>query len=396
MSAMNTNPPTSARVTPATEASSGKIVHFIHLDGDGGGPFTVCKHITFYSHFHQIHIIHGGSGRIARLCDELGIAHSRLETATLLDTLLSFPTLVGLFWMLKPDLAILHGQWAGVVGVLAARLAGVSKVLYIAQWPAFYTDWDLLRVARNWITEWISCRFSDEVIAISPSNRTAFLQLYPWLKGKIHALSNSIDEGEMPSEQEIARVRAQFGWQPDRVHVVSVGRLVDQKRVDWLLQAWALNRDLWERARLWIVGDGAERKALERMARELGLGDSCVFLGSQPQGLAFIGAGDITVFTSMYESFGNVSLESMLCGKPVLATHVAGIDSTLRDGVEGFLVPPEDPRALADRLRQLIDDAPLRTRMGQAGRLRVMDFLTPRVLPRFHQRIQALMAVEPT
>lgn len=360
-----------------------RIVHFIHLDGDGGGPYSVTKHFTFYSHFHHVHVIHGGRGRIAKTCEDLGIPHTRLETESLLDSILSLPILTLVIFNLRPDLLVLHGQWAGPVGVLAGRLALVSRILYVAHWPSFFADWDAFRMFRNRIAEWLPCRLASRVIAISRANATSYLQIFPWIAPKLLTLSNSIDDGEIASELEIASVRKKHGWENGKVNIVSVGRLVDQKRVDWLLDAWADCRDLWTEAKLWIVGDGPERAKLEEMAVAGGFGESCEFLGNQPRGLVYIAASDLVVFTSLYESFGNVTLEAMFSGKPIVASKVAGIESTLQDGIQGFLIPPGDKSALSKCLRVLIKDPELRDSMGAAGKLRAREYSTSVVLPKF-------------
>ncbi len=367
-----------------------RIVHFIHLDGDGGGPYSVSKHITYYSHFHHVHVIHGGRGRIAETCEAMGIAHSRLETTNIMDALCSLPMLAALLTMLRPDILILHGQWAGPVGGLAGWVARVPRMLYIAQWPSFFTDWDLFRVVRNWLSEYLPCRLCHTLATISPANQKSYLQLFPWLKGKIQCLSNSIDEGEHPSPDEVADVRQSYGFPTDKLNIVSVGRLADQKRVDWLLEAWSRCRDLHPTAVLWIVGDGPERANLEALASRLELGDSCRFLGSQPRGAVFVAASDITVFTSLYESFGNVTLEAMLCGVPIIASRVPGIESTLEHEKQGLLVAPADIEGLASAIRRVAKDRDLRIRMGKAGQERVKTFLTRQVLTRFLALINSM------
>lgn len=380
-----------ANLSPVSDYKRHRIVHFIHLDGDGGGPYSVSKHITFYSHFHHVHVVHGGRGRIAETCEELGIPHTRVETDNLFDAICSLPILAVIFFNLRPDLLILHGQWAGPLGGIAGRLAFVSRILYIAHWPSFYTDWDIVRVVRNWMSEWIPCRLASCIIAISRANRVAYLQMFPWVGKKMRLLSNSVDAGEVPSEEEAKVVRTRHGWNPQKLHIVSIGRLVDQKRINWLLDAWDRCRDLWNQADLWIVGDGLERKNLEDQAQRLDLGASCQFLGSQPRGIVYVAAADIVVFTSLYEAFGNVTLEAMICGKPIVASRVAGIESTLEHGKQGFLVAPGSPDDLAGRIGELISDRSLREKMGASGKQRARKFMTPVVLPQFLSLVNSLL-----
>jgi len=367
-----------------------KIVHFIHHDGEGGGPYSVRKQMAFYSLFHVVHVVHGGSGRIADLCEEVGIAHTRLDVETVTDTILNLPLLVFLFRTLKPDLLILHGQWAGSLGSLAGITARVPKMLYIAHWPAFYTDWDLKRIVRNWISEWLPCRLCDSVITLSRMSHNSYLQQFPWIRDKIHLLSNSIEDGETPSRRQIETIQKLHQWTPDKTQIVSVGRLVDQKRLEWLLDAWAECSEIWDRAHLWIIGEGSERQNLEEKAHKLGIEDSCSFLGAKPRGIEYIGASDIVVFTSLYEAFGNVALEAMLCGKPIIASRVAGIESTIEDGKQGFLVLPGDKSELKARILQLVPDRNLRERMGSSGRERVRKYKASMVIPRYLEIVNQL------
>jgi len=360
-----------------------KIVHFIHLDGAGGGPYSVRKQIAFYSLFHEIHVVHGGNGRIAELCEEAGISHTRLDVETVTDTVLNLPLLILLFTTLKPDLLILHGQWAGSLGSIAGFMARVPKMLYIAHWPAFYTDWDMRRIVRNWISEWLPCRLCDCVITLSRMSHNSYLQQFPWIREKMHLLSNSIDDGEMPSPHKIRAIQKLHHWSPDKIHIVSVGRLVDQKRLDWLLDAWAECSEIWDQADLWIVGDGPERQNLEEKAHQLGIEDSCNFLGAKPHGIEYIAAADIVVFTSLYEAFGNVALEAMLSGRPIIGSRVAGIESTIEDGKQGFLVLPGDKSGMKARILQLVQDQELRERMSSSGRERVRKFNAAIVIPRY-------------
>ncbi len=82
-------------------------------------------------------------------------------------------------------------------------------------------------------------------------------------------------------------------------------------------------------------------------------------------------AADIAVTTPWYEPFGLTPLEAMACGRPVIGSAVGGVTYTIKDGETGFLIPPRDPEALADRLQQLLSQPELSTQMGLAARKRV-------------------------
>jgi D-inositol-3-phosphate glycosyltransferase len=114
--------------------------------------------------------------------------------------------------------------------------------------------------------------------------------------------------------------------------------------------------------------DGHEAE-LRRRLEALGLADAVRFVGAQPQDKlrAYYVAADATVLPSYYESFGMVALEAMACARPVIASRVGGLQTTVRDGVTGVLVPEHDAGALAEMIDRVMADAALRRRLGREG-----------------------------
>jgi glycosyltransferase involved in cell wall biosynthesis len=157
---------------------------------------------------------------------------------------------------------------------------------------------------------------------------------------------------------------------------VFLGRLVDWKAVDLLIEAFA-RVVATHPATLEIVGDGRMRPALEAQAARLGLGDRVVFAGWQPQAEAAcrLREADALVLPSLYECGGAVVLEAMACGLPVIATEWGGPTDYL-DATCGILVPPDSPAGfvsgLADAMSRLAADPALRSELGRAGRDRVI------------------------
>lgn len=121
-------------------------------------------------------------------------------------------------------------------------------------------------------------------------------------------------------------------------------------------------------ARLVLVGDGVRRPYLERQARQLGVAHACHFLGHRLDGAAIVARAAIGVSASHAEGISNAILEAMALRLPVVATAVGGSPEVVRDGVNGYLVPPGAPAALARRLLDLSGDPAARKRMGERGR----------------------------
>lgn len=164
-------------------------------------------------------------------------------------------------------------------------------------------------------------------------------------------------------------------------YLLFVGRLRIRKGVEVLLEALGDLRERHPGARLLIAGDGEHRAALERRAAELALGPAAVFLGrcDAPRVRGLLGGAAALVVPSTYEGMPLVVLEAMEAGVPVVASRVSGIPEVVADGVTGWLVPPEDPEALAAALARVLDDPDEATRRGEAGRRRVDERFRPAV-----------------
>jgi glycosyltransferase involved in cell wall biosynthesis len=122
-----------------------------------------------------------------------------------------------------------------------------------------------------------------------------------------------------------------------------------------------------------IVGGGALRKKLGRIADELGLSEALQFMGEIHEVGDLLGRVDVSVLTSLKEGCSNVVLESMGAALPVVATDVGGNRELIEDGVSGYLLDTGDAEGIAARICELLSDADLRRKMGRAGRARVLN-----------------------
>jgi glycosyltransferase involved in cell wall biosynthesis len=156
----------------------------------------------------------------------------------------------------------------------------------------------------------------------------------------------------------------------NRVHLITVGRLVQQKRLDRFLSVLARLRKATNReVKGTIVGSGPLRESLERQARELGLWPSSVeFRGAIADMAQIYQQADICVLTSDYEGTPNVLLEAMASSLPVVATRVGGVPDIVRHGENGFMVLPGDEDSLCASLVRLINDSQRRLQMGKNAR----------------------------
>jgi len=357
-----------------------RICHFIHSDGAGGGPKVVRQLLEgLPAEEFQQSFVHGGDGELAKWCRENKVEEIEAPTRSVLSGVSRIWSLQKIFRNLNPDAVILHGQWAGPLGAWAARRAKIPHAIYVAHCPAFYHSTTLFRAIRNYIAEKIPCALCDRVVTLSDGSYYNYLYRGWAPENRLVEIRNGIDPSALPSAESVGDLRKRFSIQPGARHAVFVGRVDDQKRVDWLLEAWqAALRSRFasksgpQRWHLWVVGDGNERGKMVGLARRLALDDSVTFVGNQADGMAWIAASDLLVLSSLYEGHALVPLEAMACGKPVAAFFTDGVTDSVIDGETGLLAPLSDTQVLGDHIARLLSSPEECKRMGAAGHQRLL------------------------
>ena len=191
--------------------------------------------------------------------------------------------------------------------------------------------------------------------------------------GRVVFVPNGVDLGCAAAPGARERLRAALGVPADACVVTSVGRLVPQKGLDLLLEAWSHGMlDL--PARLWLAGAGPARSELEAKAASLGLADRVAFLGRRDDVPDVLAAADVFVLASRAETTPIALLEAMAAGLACVATDVGDCRSMLEDGAAGCVVTAGDVGGLAAALRELVADGALRQRLGEAARGRARLF----------------------
>lgn len=166
-------------------------------------------------------------------------------------------------------------------------------------------------------------------------------------------------------------------WLPHGAPViVNIAALVDHKGQRFLVDAMRHVVRAVPDARAVIFGEGELRGALERQARDLRLEKHVRFAGFREDALSIARTADLFVLSSVTEGLGSTLLDAMALGLAVVATTAGGIPEVVVDGETGLLVPPARAEALGAAIVRLLEDAPLRRQMGEAGRRRVVERFT--------------------
>ncbi|MEO7192537.1 MAG: glycosyltransferase [Vicinamibacterales bacterium] len=190
----------------------------------------------------------------------------------------------------------------------------------------------------------------------------------------IDVIHNGISVGPLPTADDRRAARARLGVSDEVTVVGTIARLDPVKDLGTLIRAIAHLRDA-PPTLLVIVGDGAERAALEALAHEQGAADRIRFVGHQDQAREWLAGWDIYANSSISEGISLTILEAMAAGLPIVATRAGGT-SEIVDGTCGTLVPSRDVPAIAAAIHELRADSTLRQARGSAARTRVMAEFT--------------------
>ncbi len=249
----------------------------------------------------------------------------------------------------RPTIVHTHTAKAGVLGRVAARLAGVPMVVHTYHGHVLRGYFGPAKSAFFRALERSLAHVTDATVTVSAALRRELLEMRIAPAEKIHVVPLGLELARFA--RPAARGALRGTAVPAEAPLVGmVGRLVPIKDVPTFLAAAARVRTARPDARFAIVGDGELRKALERQTRDLGLAEAVTFHGWREDLEGVYADLDVVVNASRNEGTPVALIEAMAAGVPVVATRVGGTPDLLGDGARGRLVPPADPDALADAI----------------------------------------------
>lgn len=276
-------------------------------------------------------------------------------------------------------LNIIHSHHPFLLGQKAARLAADLNLPLVFTFHTRYRDLShYIALNQGLVKGTIDRIISDymqrcqHIIAPSESMR-AWLASEYGVTRRVTVIPTGIDVSLYRAVDGLA-IRRQHGWGQDRV-LISVGRLVKEKNWQTLLEAAAQVMQKQIGVRLVIIGDGDERKNLERYTREIGLAQRIEFTGQLPfdEVAAYLKAADLFCFASLNETQGLVTMEAMAAGLPVVAVNAPGASDTVTHGQDGLLTA-NDSQALAQAIERLLDNQALRRYFSRTAEQKAQSF----------------------
>jgi N-acetyl-alpha-D-glucosaminyl L-malate synthase BshA len=211
-----------------------------------------------------------------------------------------------------------------------------------------------------------SIAVSDGITAVSQFLKRETIDAFK-IEKPIRVIHNFVDCNEFrPARDESIRGRYANGDEKLLVHVSNFRKV---KNIPVVIDVFAKVREATP-CRLLLIGDGPEREAIERMARERDLCPHVDFLGDREFIADILPAGDVFLLPSEHESFGLAALEAMSCGLPVVASNIGGLHEVVEDGDTGFLFDPHDADGMSAVITELFQDGTRRKEIGLKARER--------------------------
>ncbi len=287
----------------------------------------------------------------------------------------SIKKLIDLLKEEKIDIVHSQGGRADFYARMAARMLKPKvKVVNTTAITVESYDVGALRKGAYLFFDRFSESYVDRFMVVSEALRRILINTHKIPPDKVIKIYNGIELNEYQPDDSgefSRRIRKEYNIGKDVFLAGAVGRMVWQKGFEYLIECVSEIVRTYPDAKILIVGDGPLREKFEALSEEFRVRDNVIFTGFRSDIKEILSAVDLLVIPSLKEGFPMIILEAMAMAKPIVATRIDGITEQITDKVNGILVPPKDPSALAKAIIKVINDKELARTIGLAARKKV-------------------------
>lgn len=250
------------------------------------------------------------------------------------------------------DIVHCHSSKAGVLGRIAAKLAGAGRIVYTAHGFVFNEPMSVAKMYMYVNMERIGAAFGDKIIAVSRKDFETAIENRITKREKLVFIPNAIPGIDKGSLKEAAQTREELGIKAGEFAIGTVSNFYKTKGHVYLVEAIKRLYSGGYRFKTVFAGQGPEEEAVKKLAGDCG---DILFLGYREDNYDIMNALDLFVLPSVKEGMPYVVLEAMSLGKPVLCTKVGALADIITDGVNGYIVEAGESEALYGKLKSIID-----------------------------------------
>ena len=371
-----------------------KIIHIItRLDKGGSAENTLLTVLGIDKKKYEVVLAKGPTyesrmSKEERAAISAGLNEARLKGVRIvnipfllrqINPVYDFLALFSLYVLLikeKPSIVHTHTSKAGLLGRLAAKLAGIPIVIHTPHGHVFFGYFGPVKTKIFIILEKLASRITNKMIALTNKERDDQVLFKIADEDKFVVIPSGVKLNkfrELPFNEK-QNFKKELGIPENSLIIGTVGRLEPVKGHEFLIMAAKYIISKYPDTFFIFTGDGYLRQDLENRAFKMGIKENIIFLGWRDDAAKIISAYDVFVLPSLNEGMGRVLVEAMALGKPIVASNIGGIPDLVIHGKNGFLVPPKNPKELAKYIQILLEDENKREKMGLAGREMSSDF----------------------
>lgn len=338
-----------------------KIAHFIDSDDPGGAEtlvIEICKNLN--SHGFQPEVYHFGNTWLQKQCNQYKIPSVIIPGYKLYKSYKTIPffTILFLRFIKSRNIELLHSH-------LFDSITGACFAAFLSKTPHIGTLHDIYTIEekrQKILLIQLASILNTRLVTVSESMKECFLSLGRFRHRAFQVIFNGVNlkEYNRPINEGL---RLKLKLDLNSFVFICVGRLVDIKGHDTLIDAFSRLTSEYS-LKLLIVGDGPKRNYFENVIEQNKLKDNIKLLGHREDIPDLLKLSDCFVLSSHSEGLSCSILEAMAAGLPIIATDVGGNYELVKNGVTGYLIPPNRPLAFSERMQSMVENVGKRKEFG--------------------------------
>ena len=265
----------------------------------------------------------------------------------------------------QPDLVITQLWFANTIGRVVAWVAGARRVISFEQ-----NVYDTVKTRKMFFVDWLLQPLSTKIIAVSEAVKKS-LTRHKINEAKIDVLHNGVDISKYGISNRSSGIRKEYGIPENAFLYMFIGRLIHQKAVDVLIEAF---KEIDVGSYLLLVGQGIDRDSLEQQVKDSGLESRVIFAGVRKDIPELLGSSDCFVLPSRHEGLPMVLIEALAAGTAIVVSDFEAVREVITHEKDGLIVPREDFKTLAQAMRRIKDDDVLRKRLSAEAKKTAENF----------------------
>jgi glycosyltransferase involved in cell wall biosynthesis len=276
----------------------------------------------------------------------------------------------------RPTIVHTHTSKAGLLGTLAAKMAGIPILIHTPHGHVFWGYFGPLKTKIFIFLERLTSKLTGKIVALTNREKEDYLRFRIANEDRYIVIFSGVKLNKFKESLfgEKQNLKRELGIPENSSIVGTVGRLVPVKGPESLIKAAKHIISKYPDTFFIFSGYGYLRLELENKAFKMGIKENIIFLGWRDDATKIISAYDVFVLPSLNEGMGRVLVEAMALGRPIVASNIGGIPDLVTHGKNGFLVPPKNPEELAKYIQILLEDKEKREKMGLAGKEMALNF----------------------